>query len=67
MKNYSEDSLISNEEGNKLLQDGNWESIGETTNGEIHWNRETGELLYDHSRGYELVKKLTKQKSTHKE
>lgn len=47
MKNYLDETIISEEEGDKIVQLKNWEFIGETTNGNVYWNNETGELLYD--------------------
>ena len=61
MKTYKEERFISLVEGKALLNSDFWESIGETTNGYIFWNNQTGELLYEHrGEGYDFVEKISK-------
>jgi len=43
--NYSEEQIISKEEGDKLLEKEEWEFVGETTGGSVYWNNITGELM----------------------
>jgi len=60
---YSEETKISLDEVGKLIRDSpdghtNWEWVGETNNGDVFWNKVTGEILFEDRNNYLIRRKV---------